>query len=116
MADLVRLKGKIVLSVFLLTLFVSYQVSITMFTHVHYVNGVMVVHSHPSKDKHHAHTASQIVVLGQLSHILTPKAEAVCVQTAERPLLYVLTTAFRVSFVEGIHLKSLSLRAPPVNG
>lgn len=111
-----RVKEKILLSFFLLTLFVSYQVSITVFTHVHYVNGVMVVHSHPSKDKHHTHTSSQIVVISQLSHFHTPKIEAVCEQVIDRPLLYYLTYIYRVPSVEGIHLKNLTLRAPPVNG
>ena len=31
----------------LLALFVAYQASITAFTHVHYVNGVLITHSHP---------------------------------------------------------------------
>ena len=53
---------KILLSFLLLTLFVTYQVSITMFTHVHYVNGVMIAHSHPYKGTH-SHTASNIIVI-----------------------------------------------------
>ena len=51
----------------LLTLFLAYQASITMFAHVHYVNGVMIVHSHPSADSEHTHTQSQILTLAQVS-------------------------------------------------
>ena len=51
----------------LLTLFLAYQASITMFAHVHYVNGVMIVHSHPSTDSEHTHTQSQILTLAQVS-------------------------------------------------
>lgn len=112
----VRLKEKILLSFFLLTLFVSYQVSITVFTHIHYVNGVMVAHSHPSKDKHHTHTSSQIIVIGQLGHFQTPKAETAYIQTIEQPLLYTLIYTYQIPSVEGIHLKNLTLRAPPLNG
>ena len=46
----------IVAPLLLLALFLTYQVSITLFTHVHIVNGVMIVHSHPSSEKHHTHT------------------------------------------------------------
>lgn len=87
-----------------------------MFTHVHYVNGIMVVHSHPSRDKHHKHTSSQIVLISQLSHFNTPKTETACVQTVERPLLYLLKYNGQVSYAKGIHLENLTLRAPPVNG
>ena len=41
----------IVAPLLLLALFLTYQVSITLFTHVHIVNGVMIVHSHPSSEK-----------------------------------------------------------------
>lgn len=51
----------------LLGLYLSYQAGITMFTHVHYVNGVMIVHSHPSKDKQHTHTTEQYLLIHQLS-------------------------------------------------
>ena len=61
---------KILLSFLLLTLFVTYQVSITMFTHVHYVNGVMIAHSHPYKGTH-SHTASNIIVIAHFLVHLT---------------------------------------------
>lgn len=36
----------------LLTVFMAYYAIISVYAHVHVVNGVMVVHSHPFKDKH----------------------------------------------------------------
>ena len=51
----------IVAPLLLLALFLTYQVSITLFTHVHIVNGVMIVHSHPSSEKHHTHTTGQVI-------------------------------------------------------
>lgn len=41
-----------------------------MFTHVHYLNGVMVVHSHPSKDTH-THTEGQIITIAQVASFIT---------------------------------------------
>lgn len=42
----------------LLALFVAYQASITAFTHVHYVNGVLITHSHPFHNQHSHSTDS----------------------------------------------------------
>ena len=81
---------KILLSFLLLTLFVTYQVSITMFTHVHYVNGVMIAHSHPYKGTH-SHTAF----------------------TPERPILFTVEIPESIPVTAGTHLQVISLRAPP---
>lgn len=61
---------------FLLALFLTYQVSITMFTHVHIINGVMIVHSHPSSDDHHTHTAGQVITIAHIGSYQTPEPEA----------------------------------------
>ena len=61
----------IVAPLLLLALFLTYQVSITLFTHVHIVNGVMIVHSHPSSEKHHTHTTGQVILIAHLSTIQT---------------------------------------------
>lgn len=45
-----------------------------MFTHVHYVNGVMIVHSHPSHGKH-THTKTEIVVIDRLSSFHSLEAD-----------------------------------------
>lgn len=104
---------KIFLPFFLLTLFAMYQVSITTFTHVHYVNGVMVVHSHPSSKKEHAHTAEQLVSICHLGIINTLKAEIVYSIPVKCPLLYFLHNTSPVTCLQGVYLTHFNLRAPP---
>ena len=99
---------------FLLALFLTYQVSITMFTHVHIINGVMIVHSHPSSDDHHTHTAGQVITIAHIGSYQTPEPEAgVSNVTVECPWLYVLglnTNTFRAV---APHTHCVHLRAPP---
>jgi hypothetical protein len=78
---------KILLSFLLLTLFVTYQVSITMFTHVHYVNGVMIAHSHPYKGTH-SHTASNIIVIAHFAAFHSLEVDVHYDFTPERPILF----------------------------
>ena len=97
----------------LLTLFLAYQASITMFAHVHYVNGVMIVHSHPSTDSEHTHTQSQILALAQVSE--WAGTEPVFVTLAEVPLsVFDTLECERASRnLSDIHTHCISLRAPP---
>lgn len=44
---------------FLPLLFIAYLGGITLFTHSHVVNGVIIVHSHPFKGQHE-HTEVQL--------------------------------------------------------
>ena len=80
----------IVAPLLLLALFLTYQVSITLFTHVHIVNGVMIVHSHPSSEKHHTHTTGQVILIAHLSTIQTLEPGGQTEMTVFRPVLYVL--------------------------
>lgn len=50
----------------LLSLFLSYQVGITMFGHAHMVDGEVLVHSHPFNTPQHSHSDGQILTLAQL--------------------------------------------------
>lgn len=43
-------------AVMFITVFMAYYAIISVYAHVHIVNGVMVVHSHPFKGKH-SHTS-----------------------------------------------------------
>ena len=97
----------------LLTLFLAYQASITMFAHVHYVNGVMIVHSHPSNDSDHSHSQSQILTLAQVSE--WAGTEPVFVTLAEVSLaVFDTIECERVSrTLSDIHSHCISLRAPP---
>ena len=91
-----------------------YRVSgITMFTHVHYVNGVMIAHSHPSHGKH-THTKTEIVVIDRLSSFHSLEADAPIHIEAIRPLLYCLQQQTDIPVMPETHMRVVSLRAPPV--
>ncbi|WP_042368913.1 hypothetical protein [Bacteroides neonati] len=96
----------------LLALFATYQVGITLFTHVHYVNGVMITHSHPSKEKH-SHSKTELVVLDRLSVFQTLEADAPIHFKPILSLLAYIETPVRVPVATKAHLRVLSLRAPP---
>lgn len=85
-----------------------------MFTHVHYVNGVMIVHSHLSTSKQHTHTKSELVVIHNLSVVHTLEGHSFVMCEVQVPLLYALESPLVTSFATSVHLNSLSLRAPPV--
>ena len=64
------------LRVLLPILFISYMGSVISFTHVHIVDGVTIVHSHPHKTDDqqsagHTHTLAQFQLLHQLYTILS---------------------------------------------
>lgn len=70
----------------LATLFASYYAATALFAHVHVVNGVMLVHSHPFT-KSHSHNDGQTLALHFLSSFHSLEAG----QTdLELPNLYVL--------------------------
>ena len=104
---------RVLSSLLLLTLFIVYQVSITMFTHVHYVNGVMVVHSHPSHGKH-THSKIEVVIIARLSSFHSLEADAPIHIEAIRPLLYCLQQQTDIPVMPETHMRVVSLRAPPV--
>lgn len=103
----------IVTPLLLLALFLTYQVSITMFTHVHIVNGVMIVHSHPSSSKHHTHTTGQVISIAHLTAINTLAAETSTTITVDRPMLYVLKCQTIIFRAPAPHTHCIHLRAPP---
>ena len=89
---------KILLSFLLLTLFVTYQVSITMFTHVHYVNGVMIAH---------------IIVIAHFAAFHSLEVDVHYDFTPERPILFTVEIPESIPVTAGTHLQVISLRAPP---
>ena len=106
----VRRVKRVLSSLLLLTLFIVYQVSITMFTHV---NGVMVVHSHPSHGKH-THSKIEVVIIARLSSFHSLEADAPIHIEAIRPLLYCLQQQTDIPVMPETHMRVVSLRAPPV--
>lgn len=96
----------------MLVLFVAYQASITAFTHVHYVNGVIITHSHPFHGKH-THSKSELLVIGRLSTFQAPEVDVYQELHPMRTLLAVLKAERLTPLVKGELKQNISLRAPP---
>lgn len=100
----------------LLILFVGYWCSITLFPHVHRINGQVYVHSHPYGDwggTAHTHTPQEFQFIKHLSLlVMTVATLAVFIQqlSAVRFIFSVPPTSPRQNEVIRHH----SLRAPPV--
>ena len=97
----------------LLTLFVTYQASITMFAHVHYINGVMIVHSHPSADNEHTHTVSQILTLAQVSEWAGTEPVFVTLAEVSLSVFDTLECERKSRTLSDLYSHCISLRAPP---
>lgn len=110
--DVKKEAKRIIGAVCLLVLFVAYQTSITAFTHVHYVNGVIVTHSHPFHGKH-THSKSELVVIDRLSTFQAPEVDIYEDLHPMRILLAVLETERLTPLVKGKLEWGISLRAPP---
>ncbi len=94
-------------------LFVCYWGGITLFTHPHVVNGVIVVHSHPFGEGH-AHSKGGLETIFFLTHFDSP-----CQDVFFHPLMAGLSLlcVFLVPVLQaGVKpstLQVISLRAPP---
>lgn len=106
---------------FLPILFTVYAGLVIAYTHVHIINGVIIVHSHVQADNQtdkgedHPHTNSELVLYNQLSCILTHSFEIPFVQI-EEPLQTIKIIPFFCSNTVSIVSKFISsnlLRAPP---
>lgn len=99
---------------FLPILFIFYVGGITLFTHTHVVNGVIIVHSHPYKAEH-THTAQQAETIFFLSSLYTYGD----IPQPLTPVLWLILLGILVApAVSNKPLSStygvISLRAPPV--
>ncbi|NCC10183.1 MAG: hypothetical protein EOM31_06695 [Bacteroidia bacterium] len=105
---------KNVLKYFLPVLFVTYLASTTFFNHVHMIDGVTVVHSHPfNKHLKHTHSKVEFLSIYLLSHLIT-EGDAVTLWTLFVPLLLaVLLLGLPVSKQADSCYAVVSLRAPP---
>lgn len=55
----------------MLVLFSTYFLGITLFTHTHVIDNVLVVHSHPYNplsDKPHTHTTASLILIEEITH------------------------------------------------
>ena len=92
---------------FLPLLFIAYLGGITLFTHSHVVNGVIISHSHPFKGEHE-HSEDEAETIFSPSLIIS---------FATAPVLLVLLCVLNVLSTEHVKCrnsyKTISLRAPP---
>lgn len=95
----------------LLALFVAYQASITAFTHVHYVNGVLITHSHPFHNQH-SHSTDSLIVIGLLSHFSSDTPDCCELQHPMRSLLQVMESETDTPVIKGKACDALSPRSP----
>ena len=103
-----------ILKWFLPLLFIAYLGGITLFTHSHVVNGVIIVHSHPFKGEH-SHTEAQVETICFLSSFVASSLPAILfVASALLVLLRVLSVP-AVEHIKCVRVRcGISLRAPPV--
>ena len=98
---------------FLPLLFIAYLGSITLFTHSHVVNGVIISHSHPFKGEHE-HSEAEAETIFFLSSFFSPSFS---ISYAAAPVLLVLLCVLSVLSTEHVKCrnsyKTISLRAPP---
>ncbi|MBR6433135.1 MAG: hypothetical protein IKS70_01850 [Bacteroides sp.] len=98
---------------FLPLLFVVYLGGITLFTHSHVVNGVIIVHSHPFKGEHE-HTEVQLETIFYLASFVSPSLSLFYTAASVFPVLLCLLhapAAERIGYLKT--RRGISLRAPP---
>lgn len=108
---------RLLLSVVMMVLFSGYVASISLFTHVHQIDGEVVAHSHPysgsSELPGHSHTKQQLSTIAMLSIFVAEAAETPVFHFAEHFTLRKLL-CFVKTKAEYLNSTSCSLRAPPV--
>ena len=97
----------------LATLFAAYYATTALFTHVHVVNGVMLVHSHPFSHSH-SHSDGQTLALHFLSTFSSLEPGHTEVETPDLHLLYSLPSIKNTFHAVCCCTEGMYLRAPPV--
>ena len=101
-----------------IALYLSYYAGISMFSHVHIINGATIFHSHIHTDSHHdskhgGHTEQNITLIAQISHFEYIDFSCDCIIKATQFSLNeskFVETAFCAA---SVHLENPQLRAPP---
>ncbi len=106
-------KKRYIFTYMLLTLMLAYQASITLFAHVHDVDGVMTVHSHPFADSEHTHTESQILAIAQVSRWTTTEPTFVTLTDVLFPVFNTPECEYKFYAFGNIDSHCIPLRAPP---
>lgn len=112
--NLILEKLRRIMRYFLPLLFLTYWGGITLFTHSHVVNGVIIVHSHPFKAGHQ-HTQEQAETVFFLGHYAASALPALLSAVfCFLALLGVLAVPRVVRLVLSHPEDGVRLRAPPV--
>ena len=104
-----------ILAVMLAVLFTSYYAGNTLCEHVHYVDDVMVVHSHPFGGSGHTHTSAGMQALTMFNATLIYTLTEAAAMAVATKVAMVITVAVTVALVTS-YKGGASLRAPPVIG
>ena len=91
-----------------------YQAGVMMFSHVHYINGVMVVHSHPSKDSH-THTEGQVLTIAHVASFYSTEPNQLCLNDVFLPFLSDIIFQQLPQSIQVGNNRLYLLRAPPVS-
>lgn len=102
-----------IMALLLAVLFVSYYAGSTMCEHVHYVDDVMVVHSHPFGGSSHSHSATGMQTLSVLNGMLVFVLAAVSTVIVTPLVVMEIVPAVTATHILS-YRSSVALRAPPV--
>ena len=98
----------------MLLIFSCYYSGISLFSHVHIVNGASVVHSHWDGDSEHDHNDNQYAVIDLLSNFQSEGA--VTFNAVATPLVIQLPDTFlyyTAPFIQDAAISLSTLRGPP---
>ncbi len=88
---------------------------ISIFMHIHYVNGVAVVHTHPMCHNHgHSHSQADYFALGEYTTFSSILNEVNVLSPTLYEVEFLYSTVFN-QFVKTLYILNISLRAPPVS-
>ncbi|WP_044468094.1 hypothetical protein [Bacteroides uniformis] len=106
-------KLKNIMKYILPLLFIAYLGGITLFTHSHVVNGVIIVHSHPFKGQH-GHTEVQLETIFYLASFVSSSFPPLPVAATVFLVLLCVLSIPATECIKCVKLRGgICLRAPP---
>jgi len=110
---------KKIISIFFVALFISYYISISLFSHLHVINGATITHSHIHTDKHHdtkngGHTEHSITLIALISQLAILDFSCHCVPNPLELPLHKHKFVETALWVASVYFQNLTLRAPPI--
>lgn len=105
-------KTKKIISVFLVTFFISYYFSTFYFVHTHQQDGRTITHSHPYTSGNHSHSDNSFHLISSLSNLLF-FGGLIIFNLTFMPVPKAIFSSYKKYHATSIHLGSNPLRAPP---